>query len=107
MGTAFTGMMGGYYHGMMGYPSIGGISPLLTGIGISGVICGIIILVGAYMVNTRPSSHTLWGIVILAVSTASLFEGGGFLIGAILGALGGIFAITWKPPVAAGAKGPG
>ncbi len=115
MGTAFAGMMAGYYPGMMGgyYPGMMGnpagfISPLIVGIGIGGIICGIVIAVSGYWLNTRPAAHTTWGMVIVVVSLVSFFEGGGFLIGAILGILGGILAITWKPsPAGTETKGTG
>jgi hypothetical protein len=93
------GMMGGYFGGMMGgYPgSTGFISSFIVFFGAIGVICGIIIIVGASMLNSRPASHGTWGIVILVLSVVSLFAGGGFVAGAILGIIGGILAITWKP----------
>lgn len=102
IGTAFMGsMMGGYYYpGMMGgyYPGVTGfVSSIIAGIGIWGLICGILILVGAYMIYTRPDSHGIWGIIILVFSLLSFIAGGGFIIGAILGIIGGILAITWKP----------
>jgi hypothetical protein len=100
MGTAFMSeMMGGYYLGMMGgYSGITGfISSMIAWIGVWGIICGAIILYGAYMLSSDPASHGMWGFIIIIISLASLFEGGGFLIGAILGILGGIFATIWEP----------
>jgi len=35
--------------------------------------------------------------MIFAFSIVSLFGMGGFFVGSILGVLGGILAITWKP----------
>lgn len=104
MGAAFmSGMMGAFYGGMMGgYQGvIGYISSMMTIFGIGGIICGIIILIGAYMINSNPASHATWGAAILVFSFVSLFEGGGFFLGAILGIIGGILAITWKPADAA------
>jgi hypothetical protein len=108
LGTAFmSGMMGEYHEGMMGgygspmdgyrYPT--GYFPFVAaGIGIWGIVCGIIILVGSYMLYSRPASHAAWGVVILIFSLLSVFEGGGFVIGLILGVIGGILAIVLKPP---------
>ncbi|MCE5339427.1 MAG: hypothetical protein LLF90_12195 [Methanomicrobiaceae archaeon] len=116
LGTAFmSGMMGGYYPGMMGeyhegmmggygspmdgyrYPT--GYFPFVAaGIGIWGIVCGIISLIGSYMLYSRPASHAAWGVVILIFSLLSVFEGGGFVIGLILGVIGGILAIVLKPP---------
>jgi len=62
-----------------------------------GFAAGIIVLVGAVAVYTRPVAARNWGIVILIVSAVDLLAGvGGFLAG-ILGIIGGILAITWKP----------
>jgi hypothetical protein len=103
IGTAFMGgTMGGYYPGMMGgyyYPGGAGlVSSIIAGIGIWGLICGVLILLGAFMIYTRPGSHGIWGIIILIFSLLSFIAGGGFIIGAILGVIGGILAIVWKPP---------
>ncbi len=92
-------MADGYYPGMMyGFRGLGYFSLLMLAVGIIGVILGIIIVVGAYFLHTRPAEHGTWGIVILVLSVISFIGGGGFLIGAILGIIGGILAIVWKPP---------
>ncbi len=127
LGTAFmSGMMGGYYPGMTGeYPGMmdghegpmggyegpmggyqdqtGFIPFVAAGIGIWGIVCGIVVLVGSYMLRSRPASHVAWGVIILIFSLVSIFAGGGFVIGMILGIVGGILAIVWKPPHASGA----
>jgi hypothetical protein len=120
LGTAFmSGMMGGYYPGMTGeyhggmmdgyespmdgYHYQTGYFPLVAaGIGIWGIVCGIVILAGSYMLYSRPASHVAWGVIILVFSLLSIFEGGGFVIGMILGVIGGILAIVQKPPSAEG-----
>ncbi len=91
----FGGMMGGGMMGaggMMG-PWMGGffwILPLLS------IVFGVLILVGAVMLYTKPEQAQSWGIVILVLSVVSLFFGGGFFIGALLGIIGGILALTTK-----------
>ncbi len=104
IGTIFMSrMMSGYYPWMMGgFPGI--LGSIAVGIGIAGIICGAIILFGAFMLNANPASHMIWGVVILVFSVISLFEGGGFFVGAVLGIIGGILAITWKPTVSEEAK---
>jgi hypothetical protein len=49
--------------------------------------------------NSKPQEHTTWGIVIAVFSVISIFGGamGGFGIGLVLGLIGGVLAITWKP----------
>jgi hypothetical protein len=79
-----------------GIPSfVGGI---MQGIGLFGLISGIIVLVSGAMLRTNPSQRTLWGTLILVFSVLSFFGTGGFIIGAILGIVGGIMALTWKAP---------
>lgn len=62
-----------------------------------GIITGIIVLVGAVMLSSQSRQNAAWGTVILIFSAFSLIGGGGFFIGSILGILGGIIAITWRP----------
>ena len=94
------GMMRGW-GGVMGPWMMGGwafIPSMLTGLGVFGIICGIIVIVGAAMLNSKPEEHTKWGTLILIFSILSIFGGmGGFLVGLILGVIGGALAISWKP----------
>ncbi len=73
------------------------VSFITGGIGLFGLVSGVIVLVSALMLRNRPSQRTLWGALILIFSVLSFFGTGGFLIGAILGIIGGIMALTWKP----------
>jgi len=72
-----------------------------TVFGIVGVVIGIIVILSAVMLNSRPKSHAAWGTLILILSIISFITGwSGWGMGIpslILGVLGGIFAITWKP----------
>ena len=91
------GALGSYY-----YPWLLGGFPWTTGftafeIGTTGIVCGALILLGALMLKIKPASHVTWGVAILVGSAISPLEGGGFIIGAILGIIGGILAISWKP----------
>lgn len=103
MGSVFMGMMGGMYggwqgmmdgYGMMGFPGWG----FGMAFGIIGLIIGIIVIIGAIMLDSRPQEHKTWGIVILVFSILSIIGGmGGFGIGLILGIIGGALAISWTP----------
>ena len=46
--------------------------------------------------TSSPNQRTLWGALVLVFSCLSFFGFGGFIIGAILGIIGGIMALTWK-----------
>ncbi len=92
MGPGF-GMMGGYPgYGMMGWAGFGLF-------GILGVVFGAIIIISAIMLNRRPQEHGTWGTLIVLFSVLSIFGGamGGFGVGLILGLIGGVLALTWKP----------
>ncbi len=76
------------------------IGSLITVIGVVGLIFGILILVGATMIYSgEPSKVRIGSILVLIFSILSLLTvGGGFFIGFILGLIGGILGLTWKPP---------
>lgn len=85
------GMMGGYM-GMMG--SLGFPFGSFLGLLLVGLVCGVIVTIGAFMLNSRPAEHKSWGLVILVFSIISFFGMGGFYIGAILGVVGGALALS-------------
>jgi hypothetical protein len=94
-GPYYGGMMGGYYYGgMMRGLGFGG---WFFGLEAIGVVSGIIVLLGAIMVYNRTGQASTWGALTLVFSILSLLATGGFLVGAVPGAVGGILAITWKP----------
>ena len=100
-GYGFMGMMGrnGSWGGMMGR-GFGMMGFAFGMMGFLGLIFGVIVIISALMLNSKPQEHTTWGTLILIFSVISLFGSamGGFGIGLILGIIGGILAITWKPP---------
>jgi hypothetical protein len=55
------------------------------------------VIIGAFMLNTRPLEHVTWGTLVLVFSAVSLISMRGWFIGAVLGIIGGAFAISWKP----------
>jgi hypothetical protein len=103
LGSLYTKMWGtwmtGGIVGMMGQQSHG----VMTVTWILGLISGIIILYSAIMLKIRPGEAdeglrkccTVWGTMILIFAIVSLVGGsmGGFLIGAILGIVGGALAL--------------
>ena len=88
------GMMG---PGMMG-PGMMPLQPFMwTGIAVISAISigtGVILIIGGYLIYRKPESAGKWGIAILVASIVSLFGMGGFLIGAILGIIGGIMGMV-------------
>ena len=90
-GSGFGGMMGGM-GGMMG--SMGFPFGFMGGFSLIGLIAGILVVIGAIMLNSRPAEHTSWGTIILIFSIISFLGMGGFFIGAILGIVGGSLALS-------------
>ncbi|MFX1521285.1 MAG: DUF6114 domain-containing protein, partial [Promethearchaeota archaeon] len=62
-----------------------------------GLIFGVLVLFGSIMLDNKPANKRAWGIIILVFSILSYVTGGGFIIGSILGIIGGAKALTWKP----------
>ena len=92
-------MMRGYGYAFAAGP--GYFSPFISLAGMLGVIFGLVVIASAIMLNWRPNQHTTWGILILVFSILGIFGGlGGYLVGLILGIVGGALAIQWKPPTA-------
>ncbi|MEM1538142.1 MAG: hypothetical protein QXK12_00650 [Candidatus Nezhaarchaeales archaeon] len=57
-----------------------------------GVICGLAVLIGVY--RLYKGRNVSGGVLVILFSTLSLLIGGGFIIGFILGVVGGAFAIA-------------
>jgi len=74
------------------------ISGVLSVMGGFGLVCGAIVLVSATMLLAKVGVRRTWGILILVFSVLSFVGLGGFVLGAILGILGGVLTLRWKPP---------
>ena len=93
MSSSMSGMMGGMNDrmamGMMGVYSI---------FSIIGLASGALVILGAVMLYSRPFEKDLWGAVIIAFSTLGILGGmGGFMVGLVLGIVGGALALVWNP----------
>jgi hypothetical protein len=75
---------------------ISGVVGVMGGFGLA---CGAVVLVSATMLLAKVGQRRTWGILILVFSVLSFVGLGGFIIGAVLGILGGILTLRWKPPV--------
>lgn len=73
----------------------------MMGLSLVGFVSGILVTIGAAMLNVHPTEHTAWGTVILVFSIISFLGMGGLFIGATLGTIGGAFALSWRPPAKA------
>jgi hypothetical protein len=82
--------------------SPGAVAPPVNGtllfFGIVGCGLGSLVIVFAALLYTSPDHRTIYGIVVVVLSGISLVSYyGGFLIGFVLGAVGGVLAIVWRP----------
>ena len=95
---AIIGIIGGAAMSIV--PGFGWLSGLIIALGILGLIFGIIVILGAVMINSGERGKVRTGsILVLIFSILSLFVGGtgGFIIGFILSLVGSILGLTWKP----------
>jgi len=95
---AILGTIGGVMVGAI--PGFGWLGGLIVALGLLGLIFGILVIVGAVMINSGEQGKVKTGsIIVLIFSILSLFAGGtgGFVIGFILGLVGSILGLTWKP----------
>jgi len=73
---------------------------LVTGISatwvlILGVLAGFLMIAGA-LVLYQPGYGTLGGIIVMVSSLVGLLAGGGFILGFVLGLIGGALSLTQK-----------
>ncbi len=78
------------------------ISGVLSVMGGFGLVCGGVVIMSATMLLVRAGQRRTWGVLILIFSVLSFVGLGGFVVGAVLGILGGILVLRWKPPVQQG-----
>ncbi len=89
------------------YPNIPSILALVGGaaagfvgaIAIFGLICGIIVTMSGVLLRLKPNQRQTWGILVLVFSILGFFGFGGFIVGSVLGIVGGIMTLRWKPPI--------
>ena len=73
------------------------VSGIVGVMGGFGLVCGAIVLISAILLLTNSSQPRTLGVLILVFSVMSFLGLGGFVIGAILGIIGGILTLRWKP----------
>ena len=68
-----------------------------TTIAVIALISGALILFAVTMLRIKPENKKALGILIILFSIPSVITGGGFIIGFILGIIGGVKIVRWKP----------
>jgi hypothetical protein len=76
--------------------------PFISLFGALGIVFGVIVIASAVMLYKQPAQHQIWGLLILVFSALSIFGGmAGYLLGLVLGIVGGALAVAWKSPTQA------
>jgi len=60
------------------------------------IVFGAIVMGGAILMFKKPLQTSQWGVIVLVASALSFIGMGGFMIGGILGIIGGVIALTKK-----------
>ena len=66
--------------------------------GTFGLVTGIIVLISSIMLLTNTGQVRTWSVLILVFSVLSFIGMGGFIVGAVLGIVGGALVLRWRPP---------
>ncbi len=106
IGGAFIAFVGSLI-GSLNVSGAASASSTALGLGVVGIIMGLIMIVGAFMMYSKPTSAKMWGVIVLILAIISWVTAvGGLFIGFLLGLIGGILALTFKPTMAPGAMTP-
>lgn len=66
--------------------------------GAFGLVSGAIVLTSSVMLLANSGQARTWSVLILVFSVLSFIGMGGFIVGAVLGIVGGALVLRWKPP---------
>ena len=77
-----------------GNPVLGGVAQGLGGLG---VFIGLLLVILSFALFIQPDHHVGYGVAIIVLSVMSVLTGAGFILGLILGLIGGILAILFQP----------
>lgn len=92
VGAAFIGSVAGL-------AGAGAIGLAVVAVGSIGLVSGVVMIIGAAIMNTSDKSRVKTGSILVLVFTliGAIFTVGGFLVGFILALIGSILGLTWKP----------
>jgi hypothetical protein len=62
-----------------------------------GFVFGALVLCGAMLLRQRPAHGRAWGAMVIVFSILGFVIGGGFIVGSILGIVGGARAVRRRP----------
>ena len=84
-------------HGLTASALPGLVAGFVVLMGIFGLVTGAIVLISSVMLLTNTGQPRTWSVLILVFSIISFFGMGGFVVGAVLGIVGGALVLRWKP----------
>jgi hypothetical protein len=73
------------------------VSGVVGLMGAIGLVSGAIVLISAAMLLANSGQRRTWSVLILVFSLLSFLGLGGFIVGAVLGLVGGALVLRWKP----------
>ena len=73
---------------------------IVAAVGVFGLICGLLTILGAVWINSGEKDKIRNGAILVLVFSILSWVGsfGGFFIGFLLGLIGAILGLTWNPP---------
>src|SRR6266567_4033354 len=80
------------------YPNIPSILALIGGALIVLFDIFLVTVSIAVLLRLKPNQRQTWGILVLVFSILGFFGFGGFIVGSVLGIVGGIMTLRWRPP---------
>jgi hypothetical protein len=85
--------------GFLGFPPIN--IALVVALGLWGVVCGTLTVVGAVWIDSAEKHKVKKGSILVLVFSILSWIGAnaGLVVGFVLGLVGAILGLTWKPPI--------
>jgi hypothetical protein len=92
------GIVGKWFIGIMPViPGSSGNDPtLFIELAIVGLVFGVLILISALLLRSKPAKKRVGGIMLIGFSIPTVIMGGGFIVGFILGIIGGTMMLSRK-----------
>jgi len=87
-------MMGGMMHGGDWWMGNQFWFNMMYGLSLAAIASGLIVIISGIMISRKPSNSQMWGIITIVFSVIGILGMGGFILGTVLGTLGGILALT-------------
>jgi hypothetical protein len=71
------------------------VGDIFAGLAVVGVVFAAIVIIGAILIYI-PGKETIGGILVIIFSIFSIIVGGGFILGLVLGVIGGVLGLRKK-----------